>query len=247
MAVEGRGRGESRRLAARAVETPTRASPSGTFAFHHSSTLARTPHSCSQNAQRRHFQLVFLAVCHCCFLSSFSFTAEPNRVLEKQKLVQVRSIRPTLCVSPLDVLNVFVGTSRGSTLPSTTAYPARSFTSVSAPSYAGSPSSFLDGALLSVVLRSLHGRDCQHGLRRVPAHQGGFLGLFSSLVNPDVNLALPPIAGQAVVGLDVSVYGSSGHVAVYLTLQFQCYRRGELDVCLMRAVRKAWLRCAVQT
>ena len=62
------------------------------------------------------------------------FTVEPNRVVEKQKLVQVSIASGHLPVGLDGLFNVYNPLYRTRMLPSTTACPARGSTSVSASS-----------------------------------------------------------------------------------------------------------------
>ena len=99
------------------------------------------------------------------------FTVEPNRVVEKQKLVQVSIASGHLSIGLGGLFNVYNPLYRTRMLPSTTACPARGSTSVSASSRQP-PSSLCLMSISRRVLRPLLGRYGEHDVRYLPAHPG---------------------------------------------------------------------------
>ena len=99
------------------------------------------------------------------------FTVEPNRVVEKQKLVQVSIVSGHLPAGLDGLFNVYNLLYRTRMLPSTTVCPARGSTSVSALSRQP-PCSLCLTSIPRRVLRPLLGRNGEHDVRYLPAHPG---------------------------------------------------------------------------
>ena len=126
------------------------------------------------------------------------FTVEPNRVVEKQKLVQVSIASGHLPVGLDGLFNVYNPLYRTRMLPSTTACLARGSTSVSASSRQP-PSSLCLMSIPRRVLRPLLGRYGEHDVRYLPAHPGKSCCLvFSCNVTSAHVTSFPPLCtGQA--------------------------------------------------